>query len=64
MSAGALLSHLQHHAISFVLLAGLVIFIAIHLIWYIHPSDVQSIDELHARLQGGQPTVVEFYSNL
>ena len=64
MSASALLSYLQHHLIFAVLLAGLAIFIGIHLIWIIHPSDVKTIEDLHARVRGGQPVVVEFYSNL
>ena len=38
-------------------------FLAIHVIWFIHPSDIASIDELNAVLTDGQPTIVNFYSN-
>lgn len=44
-------------------LGGILGFIGIHLVWYISPSDIHSMDELNARLTDGQPTVVEFYSN-
>lgn len=43
---------------------GIVVFIALHLIWYIKPSDIQTVQEFDARIQGGEPMVVEFYSNL
>ncbi len=49
----------------FVLSVGfLLAFIAIHLIWYIHPSEVASLEELETLLTDGQPTLVNFYSNL
>jgi hypothetical protein len=39
------------------------VFAAVHVIWYIHPSDLESYEELEAILTDGQPAVVEFYSN-
>ncbi|MCL4238301.1 MAG: hypothetical protein KJ047_08640 [Anaerolineae bacterium] len=44
-----------------VALAG---FVLIHIVWYIRPSDVKTMDDLQARLTGGKPTIVEWYSNL
>ncbi len=41
------------------ILAAIVGFVGIHIIWYIHPSDVKSMEELNARLTDGQPTVIE-----
>lgn len=43
---------------------GLFGFVVLHVVWYIHPSDIQTTAELRARLHDGQPTVVEYYSNL
>lgn len=44
---------------------GAALFIGVHLVWYIHPSDIKSAEDLEARINNGQqPTVVEFYSNL
>jgi hypothetical protein len=43
---------------------GAITFVAIHLIWYIKSSQITTTADLNARLTDGQPTVVEFYSNL
>lgn len=43
---------------------GLTAFVAIHILWYIKPSDIKTSAELDRKLRDGQPTVVEFYSNL
>ena len=50
-------------------LTGLVVvalagFVLIHIVWYIRPSDVKTMADLQARLTGGEPTIVEWYSNL
>ncbi len=43
----------------------LVGFIALHVIWYIHPSrEIVTVADFDARLRDGTPTVVEYYSNL
>jgi len=47
-----------------IMLAGLALFVGLHIVWYIHPSDIQSADELQALVRRGEPTVVEFYTNL
>ncbi|MCD4685312.1 MAG: hypothetical protein K8S97_05195 [Anaerolineae bacterium] len=49
-----------------ILTASVVLaFITIHIVWYIQPtSGIASTEDLHARLTDGQPTVVEFYTNL
>jgi len=36
----------------------------LYIVWYIHPSDIQSADELQTFVRRGEPTVVEFYTNL
>lgn len=40
------------------------IFIGIHIFWYIRPSEITTLPQLDQKLTDGQPTVVEFYSNL
>lgn len=47
-----------------IMLAGLALFVGLHIVWYIYPSDIQSADELQALVRRGEPTVVEFYTNL
>ncbi len=42
----------------------LLLFGLAQLILGTHPTPVESLEMLQARLTGGQPTVVEFYSNL
>ena len=47
------------------LLVFLLVFVTIHVVWYIHPSEaIETIADLDRMLQDGQPTVVEFYTNL
>lgn len=43
---------------------ALLVFVLLHLVWYILPSAIKTMPQLEARLNDGQPTVVEFYSNL
>jgi hypothetical protein len=64
MTAAALVSFLRSNSLLLIVLAVLIAVVGIHLVWYIRPSDVKSTDELNARLTRGQPTVIEFYSNL
>jgi hypothetical protein len=47
-----------------VLASGILIFVAIHAIWYIKPSNIKDMAALNAEFYNGQPTVVELYSNL
>ncbi len=54
----------KEHWLSIILLAAIAGFFAIHILWYIHPSDVKSMEDLNARLTSGQPTVIAFYTNL
>lgn len=55
---------LKQNWLSLIILAAIVGFVGIHLVWYISPSEIKTMEELDARLTDGQPTVVEFYSNL
>ena len=64
MTAAAFVSFLKSNWLLVILLGALIAVVGLHLVWYIHPSDVKSMDDLNARLTRGQPTVVEFYSNL
>jgi hypothetical protein len=64
MTAASLVSFLKSNWLLVILLAALIAVVGLHLVWYIHPSDVKSMDDLNARLTRGQPTVIEFYSNL
>jgi hypothetical protein len=54
----------QQHALLILILIGLAGFLAIHLVWYIRPSAVASLDDLDRRLRSGQPTLIQLYSNL
>lgn len=49
---------------SIILIMGGVLFVVIHLVWYIRPSKIKNEDELRAILKNGQPTIIELYSNL
>ncbi len=64
MTLAALVSYLKANGLLIVMLGGLGVFLGMHLIWYIHPSEIKTYADLQARLTGGQPTVIEFYSNL
>lgn len=44
--------------------AALLIFAGVHIVWYTHPSDVESVEDLQARVNSGQPVIVEYYTNL
>jgi hypothetical protein len=57
-------SFLRRYWFSILVLTALGGFLGVHAIWYIHPSEIKSVEELQARLDNGQPTVIEFYSNL
>jgi hypothetical protein len=48
---------------NWILLIVLVLMASVFLLLRSTPSRVDSLDELSGRLAGGQPTVVEFYSN-
>jgi hypothetical protein len=64
MTAVSLVSFLKSNWLLVILLAALIAVVGLHLVWYIRPSDVKTIDDLNARVTRGQPTVIEFYSNL
>jgi uncharacterized membrane protein len=64
MTAASLVSFLRSNWLLLIVLAALIAVVGVHLVWYIRPSDVKSMDDLNARLTRGQPTVIEFYSNL
>jgi hypothetical protein len=64
MTLAAMATFLKHNWLMLILLAGIGGFVGIHILWYIPASDVKSLEDLNARLTDGQPTVVEFYTNL
>jgi hypothetical protein len=57
-------SFVRRHWFLLLVATGLLVFVGMHLVWYIHPSDIKSMSDLEAHLYDGQPTVIEFYSNL
>ena len=60
-----LLALLRQHGLTAILLGVVLIFLAVHAVWYIRPSrEIKSTADLEARLTDGKPTIVEFYSNL
>ncbi len=63
MTPAAGLSLLKIGVVGLALLA-LAGFVILHLVWYIKPSPIASLADLQARLTGGRPTIVEFYTNL
>jgi hypothetical protein len=64
MAAVSILSFLKSNWLLVVILTAVLAFVGVHLVWYIRPSDVKSIEDLNARVTSGQPVIVEFYSNL
>ncbi len=64
MPLTTLLSILKQNWPLALILAGLAVFAVIHLVWYIKPSDIGTLADLQAHLHNGEPTIVEFYSNL
>lgn len=58
-----LIALLDPGRLSAVGLAGIALFVILHVVWYIRPSRVRSRDELAAVLYNGKPTIIEFYSN-
>jgi hypothetical protein len=64
MTDVSVLSFFKSNWLLLIVLTLVIAFIGIHILWYIHPSDVKSVEDLNARVTSGQPTVVEFYSNL
>lgn len=64
MTLASLAAFVKSNCLLLILLAGIIGFVGLHIVWYIRPSDVKSLDDLNARLRRGQPTIVEFYSNL
>jgi hypothetical protein len=54
----------KHNPLLVLLALALLIFAGMHLVWYIRPSAIKTTAELNERLYDGQPTVVEWYSNL
>ena len=59
-----LLDFMLSNKLLVVMLLGVAAFVGLHIVWYIHPSDIESVDELQAHVRRGEPTIVEFYSNL
>lgn len=59
-----MLEFIQQHPIMILSIMGLLIFLVIHGIWYIRPSDVTTAAAINTYLVNGKPTIVEFYSNL
>ena len=64
MTLASLATFAKQNWLTILLLAGILGFIGIHIIWYIRPSNIKTIEEYQTLLHDGQPTVVEFYSNL
>lgn len=64
MTAATLGAFLKQNWLVLLLLAGVLGFVGLHLVWYIRPSSIKTVEALQTRLHDGQPTVVEFYSNL
>lgn len=55
----------NHPLLTIILGLGMTIVAAIHLVWYIRPSDIQTKSEFEAVvINGQQPTIVEYYNNL
>ncbi|MCC7451430.1 MAG: hypothetical protein IT324_28740 [Anaerolineae bacterium] len=54
--------------LSALLTIGLLIvvigFVAVHILWYIHPDRVETAADFTRRINSGQPVIIEFFSNL
>lgn len=57
-------SFVSRNALLVFLLLMLAGFLAIHLVWYIRPSAIESPAELKAAVTSGKPIIVEYYTNL
>lgn len=64
MALASIALFVKAHWLTILLLAVIIGFVGMHIIWYIHPSDVKTMEDLNARLTSGKPTVIEFYTNL
>jgi hypothetical protein len=64
MTVASIATYVKNNWLTILLLAAIIGFVGIHIVWYTHPSDVKSVEDLNARLTDGQPTVIEFYTNL
>ena len=64
MTLVSFVTFLKENWLSLLLLAAVLGFLGIHIVWYIRPSNIKTMEELQAYLHDGQPTIVEFYSNL
>ena len=61
----SILAFVKGNLFFLIALTLLVGFVAVHVIWYIHPSrEIVTAGDFDARLRDGTPTVVEYYSNL
>ncbi|MBI5928833.1 MAG: thioredoxin family protein [Chloroflexi bacterium] len=61
-----MISFLQNHPLLTIFLGlGMILMAAIHVMWYIRPSEVKTQSELNILVTNGQhPTIVEYYNNL
>ncbi|MCQ3930125.1 MAG: hypothetical protein DPW16_06665 [Chloroflexi bacterium] len=61
-----MISFLQNHPLLTIVLGiSMTIATAIHIVWYIRPSDIKTKSEFEAVVSNGQqPTIVEYYNNL
>lgn len=64
MTLASVGSFVRHNGLSLLMLGVLLGFLGIHAIWYIRPSGIRSMADLDRQIHSGQPTVIEFYSNL
>ena len=64
MTAVSVTTFLKANWLSILVLLVIAGFVGLHIIWYIRPSNIKSMDDLNARLTDGEPMVIEFYTNL